>query len=194
MIIDHTSHNVMKLLMKDTKGIAAILCILFLSSIVAVAQEGQRYSKNGISFDYPDGWQMSEKQKAEGDEVALSNAAADAQILVITVNKKVDAKNADDARKRVFAPWLKTLEMMYTHAKIGYTTYIESTDVAGVPADGVRLLLDYGGEPGTVKAFWILKDKRFVIVYMVRNDAKAAAANVGWDKLRESLRVEAAAK
>lgn len=163
------------------------LPLFLFSASFTLAQE--KYARNGISFDYEKGWELKESTQNETDEIALANTKADAQITIIVVKQSVVSKDAADARKRIVDPWLQNLETMYTNAKIKFVRTEVKTDAGGMSVGGVQLKLDYDGQGGQVQVCWVLFEKRLLLLYMIRPDAKADKADPTWEKIRRSIRV-----
>ena len=170
--------------------VSAVLFLVF--SAVVTAQETKNYSKNGVGFDYLSNWELTEKSEKDTDEVAISNSDADARITVISLKKKFDSDDLADARKRVVEPWIASLKNMYTNiAKVDVVQVETKIDAGGKTTDAVELKFNLDGQGGRVEAYWLLLEKKLVLVYMVRPDRTAEKAAVGWDLIRQTIRAEA---
>lgn len=172
--------------------LAPILIHLVLFFDLASAQEAKTYSNAGVAFEYLSGWEMTEQSVNDAQQISLANKDADSQILIIILRKQSDSKDAMAAlKKKVIDPWLTELLDQYTKAGINFSREDSKTEIAGQVAEGSTLKFVLDEQPGRGEAYWIFIQKRLVLLYFIRPDKSAEKASVGWDTIRNSLRVEA---
>lgn len=124
------------------------------------------------------------------DEIALADAGLDAQITLIVLRKPLESKDIADARKRIVDPWLESLQKLYSGiAGITLARLDVKTDARGQATDGVQFKFILDGQGGMVEAYWVLLEKKLVLVYMVRPDRTAEKTGLNWDLIRKSLRL-----
>ncbi len=158
-------------------------------------QDKPAYAGNGISFNYPDEWEIKETTSKDTDEIAVSSSKADAQITVIVVKKLIEGKEPlADAKKRVIDPWVLSLAAQYAVQKINLVRFNIKTEVGGLPTDGIQFKFFLDEQSGQIEICWALLEKRLILMYIVRPDRTAAAADVGWNLIRASLKTKAKEK
>lgn len=167
--------------------------ILFISVFISTvfAQETKKYVKGGVAFEYSQGWELTEKADKETSQISLSNAEADSQISIIVIHRPINSKEPmAEAKKRVIDPWITTLIDQYTRiAQVKIDRSEIKTEVAGQPADGVKLAFILDAQGGRVEACWALLEKRLVLFYIVGPDKKGGIASLGWESVRQTIRI-----
>jgi hypothetical protein len=149
------------------------------------------FAKDGLSFDYPAGWQVNDQSTAQMQFIQLLNGDGFAEL-------------------RVRAPreWLKTPEKEAHAKKIIQDTYVEgfidnlqqsglrpnrsivSTEIAGGPADGTRVRAMLGREPGGMDAYYRIVSDRFVQLSQIGSEHDMTKSATAWDMIRNSIKVE----
>src|SRR6266576_2952801 len=141
--------------------IFATASLLLVVSALAQDPNVKQFAKDGLSFDYPAGWQLEDK--SSGQMQFLELARGDVIIRIRTPRE-----------------WLKTPEKE-THAKKlfqdqyvdGFATQFEqqgmqpkrsaiTTTVAGANADGTRLRVVMDRQPGGVDSYYLILSDRMV--------------------------------
>lgn len=166
-------------------------CLAFFITNVSIsAQDTKRFTGRGIGFEYLPAWQLSQKAAKDTDEIALANAELDAQITVIVIRKPLESKDIADARKRIVDPWLDSLQKLYSSiAGITLARFDVKTEAGSQATDGVQFKFILDGQGGMVEAYWLLLDKKLVLVYMVRPDRTAEKTVLNWDLIRKTLQL-----
>jgi hypothetical protein len=186
--------------MRKPDTLLRILCVISIGMITAVGHFGQNsddkgYADNGISFDYKSDWELVAEPTTDSQKITLSSKNADAQILIIVLRKRSESKDPmTDLNKQTIEPWLASLIAMYTGIGMPVQRTSISSDIAGQAAEGAKLAFFLDDIGGTGEAYWAMLDRRLVLTYFIRPDKMAAKANVGWDTIRKSLKVERVGK
>lgn len=178
-----------------TRKLIIAACLLAIFIVSAKGQDSKKYSNGGVTFEYGSGWEPTEQVSPDSHQISLSNKAADSQILLIVLRKRVETKEPRaDLKKQVVDPWLAKLMNGYKDAGISVVREPANTEVGGQPAEGERLKFVFDGQLGGGEAYWALLDRRLVLAYFIRPDKTAEKASAGWNMLRKSLKVEAEKK
>jgi hypothetical protein len=176
--------------------VSTAIFIAIVSSL-AMAQESdlKKYAKNGVAFDFLDGWEATDQAGAGSQQISLANKETDSQILVIVLNQKIKTKDPlPELKKRVVDPWVTQLVHGYIENKIPLEQSPATTEIASQQAEGVRLKFFLDNQPGAGEAYWVLLDNRLVLTYFIRPDKTSEKAVRGWDVIRKSLHVETVKK
>jgi hypothetical protein len=190
-------YNSLGEIMKISQRLAATLLLALLVTLPALAQGGgaqlERFSNGGVTFQYPSQWTLSDKSNADNQHLVLELKGTAAQIMVLVERAPSTQPGQRTAilraRSTAFADIMtKELE------KIGATVQRSevTTDVGGVPADGLRLRAAPGNQPGSVEVYSFVLGGRIVMLTLLRPDTDALAATPAWSAVRSSLRVGAA--
>jgi hypothetical protein len=183
--------------MKITRRLATTILLALLVSMPALAQGGgaaqmARFSEGGVAFQYPSTWTLSDKSSTENQHLVLELKGTAAQIMVLverTASTQPGQRTAAlQARTNTFADLMtKKLE------EVGATVQRSdvTTDVGGVPADGLRLRAAPGNRPGSIEVYSFVLGGRIVMLTYLRPDTDATAAAPAWATVRSSLRVGA---
>jgi len=169
--------------------IFAAASLLVVVSALAQDPNVKHFAKDGLSFDYPGAWQISDKSTQQ------------MQLLELTVG---------DVVVRVRAPreWLKTPEKEAYAKKLFQDQYVDdftgqleqaslhpkrsnvTTQIAGGDAEGARIRAVLDGEPGGMDSYFRIISDRLVNLSIFASEKDIAKVAPGWDLLRNSLKVE----
>lgn len=173
--------------------LALCLCLNALAQATGTAAV-ERFSKSGVTFQYPSAWTLTDKSTEDNQHLVLELKGTSAQIMVL-VERTPSTQPGERAaairtRNAAFAD-LMTKEL----EKIGATVQRSevSTEAGGVMADGLRLRANPGGAPGSVEVYSLVLNGRLVTLTLLRPDSDAPAATPGWNSVRTTLRVDSSA-
>lgn len=186
----------MKNTSKLTTAFLSLISIALFTALAAAQETNlKQYANNGVTFSFPGDWEMTEQSQLDMQRISLSNKETDSQILVTIVNQKTDSKEPMvELKKKVIDPWVKQLIEGYAKAQLKFKQEEATAEIGSEKAEGMRLKFYLDERPGTAEAFWTLMDKRLVLLYFIRPDKTSDKANVGWDAIRKSIRIDPAAK
>jgi hypothetical protein len=159
-------------------------------------QKGKQYDKNGLSFDYAEGWMvLTDRSSADSQELSIADPETDAQVLIILMKKRVESKDPmADLKKQSVEPWLARMVQGYENNGIKVQREAAASEIAGQSAEGARLAFELDGQKGIGEAFWTVLDKRLLLTYFLRPERTAKKATVGWDLIRKSIKLETKTK
>jgi hypothetical protein len=178
--------NKMRLL--RTTIFAAVSLLLALN---ALAQDPnvKTYAKDGLSFDYPANWQISDQSTAQMQFVELEQG---------------------DVIIRVRAPreWLKTPEKEAHAKKLFQDQYVDqfvgsveqqhltpkrspsTTQIGGADAEGVSVRAIMDGQAGGMDSYARVISDRLVNLSTIGSEKDFAKSAAAWNMIRNSLKVE----
>jgi hypothetical protein len=149
------------------------------------------FAKEGLSFDYPAGWQIADASTPQMQIIQLMHGDGFAEL-----------------RVRVPREWLKSPDKEAHAKKIIQDKYVEdfvdslqqnglrptrsnaTTEIAGGPADGVRIRAMLDREPGGMDSFYRVVSDRFVNLSQLGSEKEMAKSLAAWDMLRNSIQCE----
>ena len=168
--------------------VAIALCLLTIS---APAQDPnvKHFEKDGLSFDYPANWQISDQSTGQMQFLELSQG---------------------DVTIRVRSPreWLKTPDKEAHAKKLFQDQYVDSfathfeqqgmqpkrspvtTQLGGGDAEGVRLRVVMDRQAGGLDSYYRIMSDRLVHLSVLGSERDIAKDAPAWDMIRSSLKVE----
>jgi len=149
----------------------------------------QHFTKDGLSFDYPAGWVLSDQSTAQMQMIELAQGE-----MVL----------------RVRAPreWLKSPEKAAKAKALMQDDYVEkfidqlqqnglkpvrssvTTEIGGGPAEGTRVRAVLGRESGGMDSYYRVISDRFVNLSELGSERDMTKSAPAWDMIRNSIKVE----
>jgi hypothetical protein len=180
--------------MKTSRNILQSLLITLLLCLPICAQvqsKDTRFSKNGLSFDYPSEMKLEDMSNDGGQHLVLAQGSGGAQIMVISRYDKINtADELAKARSEVADAFAETMQAELQKMDPKLTRTAAQVEVAGAQATGVRLRAVLNQDPGVAEMYSLLLGKRLVMVTLIGSDKEVAAAASAWSTIRRSLKVE----
>jgi len=176
--------------MRFTRSLIAFLALsLLIGSALAQDPNIKHYDKDGLSFDYPANWQLSDQSTGQMQFIELTRG---------------------DLVLRVRSPreWLKTPEKEATAKKLFQDQYVDgfakqfeqqgmqpkrsavTTTIAGANADGTRLRVVMDRQPGGLDSYYLILSDRLVNLSILGSERDITKVAPVWDLIRNSLKVE----
>jgi len=165
--------------------------VLAICSAAVYAQtDAKNFTKNGLSFDYPAGWSLQDDTNDDAQQLTLARANSDVQIRVFVHKGKITTEKLPDAKKGFIDPYVASTGRQFVAMGAKPQQNPDSTEIAGVKADGVNITAALGGEPGAARIYWALVGSRVVIMTYFGPDRDLKMFTPAWDLVRTSLKVE----
>jgi hypothetical protein len=166
---------------------AALLLIV----IGAAAQDPnvKHYDKDGLSFDYPASWQISDQSTGQMQYIQMARDGY-AEIRIRTPRDWLKTPEKEAAAKKLiqdqyvdgFASQLQLAQM--SPKRSTGTTQISGADAQG---DKVRAVME--GEPGGMDSFFNITSDRLVQMSIIGSENEIAKSVAVWDTIRNSLKI-----
>lgn len=178
--------------MKSTRlfmACAALVCLL----VMAVQPQGdaKHFTKDGLVFDYANGWTIADESNTDAQQVTLNRAGSDAQIRVFAHRGKVDSpEKFAQAKKAFIDPYVKSVSNTFVQMGAKPETTPATSEIGGAPAEGVRVKASLSGEPGEADVYWVTLGNRVVVLTFFGPDKALKQATPAWDTIRTTLKIE----
>jgi TonB family protein len=178
------------------KSSLLILVILFTVPVGApYAQEPSapsgHYSKDGLAFNYPNGWTLSDTSNAELQRVVLTRAGASNIIMVFAQRQLITtAEQLNDSRMSVTLPYVENIAHKLGLDNPPPPEEAQCVAVGERYAVGFRMNGQLEGEPTRAEVYTIVMGQRLLHLVNVRANKDEAAGAVAWKSLLDSLKVE----
>lgn len=176
----------------------AIVCVFALALLMVAgvgAQNNKHFTKDGLSFDYPDGWTISDESNADAQQLTLSRADSDALVKFFVHRGKVNTPDKLAlAKTKIIEPYLSYTEKQFAGMGAKPARVAATTQIAGVDAEGVRITATLDGDPGEAGIYWAAVGERLVVLTLFGPEKAIKKAAPTWDAVRNSLKIEAPAQ
>ncbi|HEX7295139.1 MAG TPA: hypothetical protein VF251_05260 [Pyrinomonadaceae bacterium] len=174
-------------------SVAFAIALVFLSSVVVYSQttpEPKSYSKDGLTFNYPGNWTLSDDSNGDAQQVTFSRTDTDAQMRVFVHRGRITPEKMPQARKSFIDPYVKSTASQFIAMGAKPEETPDTTDIGTSKAEGVNIRANLGGEPGAAKIYWALVTDRVVVLTYFGPDKELKKHEAAWNLIRTSLQVE----
>ena len=167
--------------------IFATASLLFVVS--ALAQDHKHFAKDGLSFDYPADWQMSDQSTPQMQLIELGKG--DVVIRIRSPREWLKTPEKEAHAKKLFQDqyvdaFTGQLEQAGLHPKRSTVT----TQIGGADAEGTRIRAVMDREPGGMDSYFRIISDRLVNLSIFASDKDIVKVAPVWDMIRNSLMVE----
>lgn len=170
-----------------------LIAIVFLCCLLAAAQtpaNAKTFTKDNLSFDYPNGWTLAESTNDDAQQFTLNKADSDVQISIFVHKGRISPDKLPDAKKALIDPYLAATAKQFVQMGAKPEQSPDASEIGGVKADGVNINASLGGETGASKIYWALVGQRVVILTLFGPDKQTKQLAPAWDLVRTSLKVQ----
>lgn len=159
--------------------------------VLATAQtpDSKNFSKDGLSFDYPASWQLLDDSNSDLQQITLSKADSDVKIGVFVHKGRTTPEKMADAKKALVDPLIAGNAKQFVAMGAKTEQVPDSTEIAGLKADGTSVNASFGNETGAAKIYWALVGQRFVVLTLFGPDKELKQRAAVWDLVRTSLKI-----
>ena len=166
-----------------------LVAVMFVACILAAAQTPQNFTKDNLSFDYPNGWSLQDDSNDDAQQLTLTKANSDVQIRVFVHKGRVSPEKLADAKKAFIDPYVAATAKQFVAMGAKPQESPDSTEIGGVKAEGVNISASLGGDPGAAKIYWALVGQRVAVLTIFGPDRETKQLASARDLVRTSLKV-----
>ena len=180
--------------MKQTAILTGLAALLF--AFTAAAQTSNKhFAKDGLSFDYPDGWSVTDESNSDAQQLTLNRSDSAAMIKFFVHRGKVNTpEKLAQAKTKIIEPYIAYTEKQFVSMGAKPQRTDATTQIAGVNAEGVHITAVLDGEGGEAGIYWATVGERLVVLTLFGPDKDLKKVQPSWDVVRNSLKIEANAK
>ncbi|HKO60302.1 MAG TPA: hypothetical protein VJV03_04005 [Pyrinomonadaceae bacterium] len=176
------------------RAIVSVFAFALLMAVGVAAQNNKHFTKDGLSFDYPDGWTITDESNSDAQQLTLNRGENDPLIKFFVHRGKVNTPDKlAQAKAKIIEPYLTYTEKQFVGMGAKPERVAATTQIAGVDAEGVRITAILDREPGEAGIYWATVGDRLVVLTLFGPDKAIKKAAPTWDAVRNSLKIEAAA-
>ncbi|HBB97841.1 MAG TPA: hypothetical protein DC054_20865 [Blastocatellia bacterium] len=163
--------------------------------LVIISASGQdpnvkHFEKDGLSFDYPANWQISDQSTGQMQYVQLArDGFAEIRIRAPREWLKTPGKEAA-AKKLIQDQYVDSFATQLQQAGLNPKRSTAATQISGADAQGARVRAVMDGEPGGMDSYFNVVSDRLVQMSIIGSEKEIAKSATVWDTIRNSLKLE----
>jgi hypothetical protein len=175
--------------MKFIKILIGCAALLFVTAVQTQTPNTKHFDKDGLSFDYPANWQVSDQSTGQMQLIELTRGDIVIRVRsprewLKTPEKEAHAKKLfQDQYVNDFATQLEQAGMTPKRSPI-------TTQIAGTDAEGTQLRANLDGQPGGMDSYFRIISDRLVNLSIIASEKDMKKSAAVWDLIRNSLKVE----
>ena len=175
------------------KRVRKLVCVAMPLLFVAGAlgqPNFKHFEKDGLSFDYPWGWQVSDQSTGQMQYIQMArDGYAEIRIRAPREWLKTPEKEAA-AKKLIQDQYIDSFVSQVEQAGMRPKRSVTTSQISGADAEGARLRAVMDGEPGGMDSYFRIISARFVQMSIIGSEKEIANSAPTWDLIRNSLKVE----
>lgn len=175
----------------NLKAVCLTVALLFGVAVSAQDTNTKHFAKDGLSFDYLNGWNIVDDSTSDAQQLTLARDDSDAMIKFFVHRGKVNTpEKLAQAKEKIIDPYLNYTEKQFEEMGAKPQRTAATTQIGGVAAEGIRIIAVLDREPGEAGVYWITLGERLVVLTFFGPDKARNKATSAWDAVRNSLKVE----
>jgi hypothetical protein len=168
----------------------ALVLFFSLSISAQSSRDAKRFDKDGLAFDYPNGWAVEDQSNQDAQQLTLGRSDMDAQIRFFVHRGKVDTpEKMAQAKTKFIDPYVEATAKQLADMGGKPTREPASTEIAGLKAEGIRIKAVLDGVPGEADIYWLTVGNRVVVLTFFGPDTALKQAASAWNTVRNSLQI-----
>jgi len=180
--------------MKPLAYSLAAIALLALWSMSVLAQtpaaDGKQLTKDGLSFNYPNGWTLVDESNADAQNFNIGRADSEAQMRVFVFRTPVTTpERLAEAKKVLIDPYVASTMRQFEQMGAKPQKSPAATEIAKVASEGVRIAASLEGVPGAAEIYWGVVGNRLVVLTQLGPDRALKQASPVWDAIRNSIAI-----
>lgn len=167
-----------------------LVAVIFIFCLAVTAQTPKSFTKDNLSFDYPEGWTLSDDSNSDAQQFTLSKSNSDVQIRLFVHKGRITPEKFPDAKKAFIDPYVAATAKQFVQMGAKPEQVPDSSEIGGMKADGVSINASLGGETGAAKIYWALVGQRVAVLTLFGPDKQIKQLAPAWDLVRTTLKVQ----
>ena len=170
----------------------AIVCVFAFALLIVAgvtAQNNKHFTKDGLSFDYPDGWTLSESSTQQMQLVELTRG--DVVIRIRSPREWLKTPEKEAHAKKLFQDkYVNDFFEQVQQAGLQPKRSSVTTQIAGADAEGARVRAVMDRIPGGMDSYYRIVSDRLVNLSIFGSENDITKSAPAWDMIRNSIQVE----
>lgn len=165
--------------------------LLLAASAQTQTLETKHFAKDGLSFDYLNGWAIIDESNSDAQQLTLRRNDSDATIKFFVHRGKIDTpEKMSQARSKLIDPYIELTVKQFVEMGAKPERAPASVQINGAQAEGVRIHAVLDQEPGGSEIYWLTLGNRLVVLTFFGPDKALKKAKPTWDVVLNSLQIE----
>jgi hypothetical protein len=169
--------------------ISTLVAIFFAACLFAAAQTPKNFTKDNLSFDYPEGWTVQDDSNDDAQQLSLAKPNSDVQIRIFVHKGRISQEKFAEAKKAFIDPYIAATAKQFVAMGAKPQQSPDTSEIGGVKAEGVSINASLGGDPGAAKIYWALVGDHVAVLTIFGPDKETKQLAPVWDLVRKSLKV-----
>ena len=170
-----------------------LICVIFVALVAAIglAQDPnvKHFEKDGLSFDYPANWQISDQSTGQMQFLELTQG--DVTIRVRSPREWLKTPDKEAHAKKLFQDqYVESFATQFEQQGMQPKRSAVTTQLGGGDAEGIRLRVVMDRQPGGLDSYYRIVSDRLVHLSVLGSERDIAKDAPAWDMIRNSLKVE----
>jgi len=150
----------------------------------------KHYEKDGLSFDYPASWQLSDKSTGQMQFLELSQG--DVTIRVRSPRESLKTADKEAHARKIFQDqYVDNFVEQFQQQGMQPKRSPVTTQIGGGDAEGIRLRVTMGGEAGGLDSYQRIISERLVHLSILGSEKEMSRDAPVWDMIRNSVKIAA---
>jgi hypothetical protein len=172
-----------------------LVCVVAMSLLVGAisAQDAntKHFAKDGLSFDYSNGWTVIDDSSSDAQQLTLTRSDSEALIKFFVHRGKVNTpEKATQAKTKIVDPYIAYTTKQFVDMGVKPEQATATTQIGGAEAEGVRITAVLDREPGEAGIYWTTLGDRLVVLTLFGPDKAIKKVMPTWDVVRNSLKIQ----
>ncbi len=178
------------------------LVLIFITALCclnALAQSPQselkHFATDGLSFDYPGGWTLTDKSTPQAQHLTLVRPGGSEMIMIIAYRELVTSSaQFHVAHDQITEPYIESVAQKFGSTGKPAEREFLCTEVSqhNKSVGGLRVRGSFNQQPSTGEFYSFLMRQHFVNLIYIRMDKDAAQGDPVWETVRRTLKIESA--
>ncbi len=177
--------------MKLRRILIGCAALLFVTSVQPQTPDTKHFDKDGLSFDYPAKWQMSDQSTQQMQFIELTQGDIVIRVRSAREWLKTPEKEAH-AKKIIQEDYVSQFAGQLEQAGMQVKRSPANTQIAGGDAVGTSVRGVDRGETGGMDSYYRIISDRLVNLSIIASEKDMKRSAAVWDTIRNSLKVEPA--
>jgi hypothetical protein len=181
--------------MKSSRKFLPLITLLLLCGWSASAQtvpsDAKQFSKDGLSFSYPAGWEFNDTSSADAQRLQFGRADSEVQISIFAFRTLVTSpERIAEAKKVLVDKYVAATKKQFEEVDPKTTSSPVTSTIGTVASEGVKIRASLDGVPGSAEIHWAVVGQRLVVLTFLGPDKALTKAMPAWELMRATLKTE----
>jgi TonB family protein len=144
------------------------------------------FAQDGLIFDYPEGWTVTNSSSADTQKVTISRSGSSARVMIVRQRALLSQSDFEEARRKIADPLVAEVgKELGAGASKGTPV---SLQIAGVETNGIKIRGSINRKPASAEIYSFRLALCFTNLVYVRADAEEGAVSGAWQTLLRTLK------